>query len=92
MSPTPAPSTSATTTDSDLGRSHATLSDTVIPSAAEAEVVPGAETLIITLTNDTWDVTVGADNAITTALIAGIELGEPRRLIRWSRPVSPSST
>ena len=33
----------------------------------------GGETLIITLTNDTWDPTVGADNAITTALINGID-------------------
>ena len=58
---------------------YAALSGTVTPSATEAEVVTGAETLIITLTNDTWDATVGADNAVTTALIAGIDSaqGEP---------------
>ncbi len=34
----------------------------------------GGETLIITLDpSDTWDATVGADNAITTALINGID-------------------
>jgi hypothetical protein len=38
----------------------------------EAEIVNGGETVIVTLTNDTWVATVGADNAVTTALIAGI--------------------
>jgi hypothetical protein len=38
----------------------------------EAEIVAGGETLIITLTDDTWVATVGDDNAITDALIAGI--------------------
>ena len=33
----------------------------------------GSETLIITLTGDTWVATVGQDNAITTALINGID-------------------
>jgi hypothetical protein len=37
-----------------------------------SEIVAGGETLVLTLTNDTWVATVGADNAITTALIAGI--------------------
>ena len=58
---------------------YAALSGTVTPWGTEAEVVTGGETLIITLSNDTWDATVGADNAITTALIAGIDSagGEP---------------
>jgi len=50
------------------------------PSAAltgtaftEAEIVAGSEEIVITLTDDTWVATVGADNAITTALIAGID-------------------
>ena len=41
----------------------------------EDEIVVGGETIIITLTGDTWVATVGADNAITTALIAGIDSG-----------------
>ena len=51
----------------------AALTGTVTPAATETEVVAGGKTLIITLTNDTWDPTVGADNAITTALINGID-------------------
>ena len=51
----------------------ADLTGTLVPSALEGEIVAGGETLIITLTNDTWDLTVGADNAITTALINGID-------------------
>ena len=56
----------------------AALSGSVVPSAAESEIVAGGETLVITLTNDTWDPTVGDDNTITTDLIAGIDsdLGE----------------
>ena len=49
------------------------LSGTAIADGVlESEIVTGGETLIITLTGDTWAPTVGADNAITTALIAGI--------------------
>ena len=51
----------------------ATISGTVTPSATEGDVVAGGETIVITLTNDTWDATVGQDNAITTALISGID-------------------
>ena len=51
----------------------ATLSGTVTPSATEAEIVSGGKTLIITLSNELWDVNVGADNAITQALIDGID-------------------
>jgi len=53
--------------------SEATLSGSVVTSADEAEISAGGETLIITLTNDSWDATVGADNAITAALINGID-------------------
>jgi len=38
----------------------------------ESEIVTGGETIILTLTGATWEATVGDDNAITTALIAGI--------------------
>ena len=51
----------------------AALSGTLLPSGTKAEIVAGAETLVITLTNDTWDATIGADNAKTTALINGID-------------------
>ena len=49
------------------------LTGTLVPSATEAEIVAGSDTLVITLSTDTWDPTVGADNAITTALINGID-------------------
>ena len=60
------------------GGPSAALTGTLVPSALEADIVTGGDTLVITLTNDTWDPTVGADNAITTALINGIDsdLGE----------------
>ena len=50
----------------------AAVSGTITPSASESQIVSGGRTIIITLTNDTWVATVGADNAITTALINGI--------------------
>lgn len=50
-----------------------TLSGTAIAGGVlEAEVVAGGETLIITLENDKWVPTIGADNAITTAFLAAI--------------------
>jgi len=39
----------------------------------ESDIVSGGSTIILTLTNDTWVATVGGDNAITEALIAGID-------------------
>ena len=48
------------------------LSGSVVPNAFQSEVVAGGETLVITLTGDTWDPTIGADNALTTALINGL--------------------
>lgn len=49
------------------------LSGTMVAGGVlESEIVTGSETLIITLTGDTWVATIGADNAITDALIAGI--------------------
>ena len=51
----------------------AALSGTLSDGATEAEIVAGGETLVITLTGDTWEATVGADNAITTALINGLD-------------------
>ncbi len=44
--------------------------------STEAGVVAGGQTIILTLTDDTWVATVGADNAITTALIAGLDAAQ----------------
>jgi len=52
---------------------QADLSGSLVPDAAPAEIVAGTETLIITLVGDSWVPTVGDDNAITTALINGID-------------------
>ncbi|MEE9533204.1 MAG: hypothetical protein V3W06_02200, partial [Acidimicrobiia bacterium] len=41
--------------------------------ATEAGVVAGGETIIITLTDDTWVATAGDDNAITQAIIDGLD-------------------
>jgi hypothetical protein len=46
---------------------------TKLGGLTEAEVVAGGQTIILTVTDDTWVATVGADNAITDALIAGID-------------------
>jgi hypothetical protein len=51
----------------------AALTGTLADGATEAQIVSGGETLIITLTNDTWDATIGDNNAKTTALINGID-------------------
>ncbi len=49
------------------------LTGTVVAGGVtEAEMVTGGETLIVTLTGDTWAATIGADNSITTAFLAGI--------------------
>ena len=51
----------------------AALTGTAIAGGVlESEIVTGGETIIITLTNDTWVATAGDDNAITNAIIAGI--------------------
>lgn len=51
------------------------LSGTMVAGGVtEAQMAAGGETLILTLTGppSIWDATVGADNAVTTALLAGI--------------------
>jgi len=42
----------------------------------EEMMVTGSETLILTLTGDTWHTDIGADNSITDALIAGFSTAE----------------
>ncbi len=44
--------------------------------STEAGVVAGGQTIILTVTDDTFVATVGADNSITTALIAGIDAAQ----------------
>ena len=51
----------------------ASLSGTLVSSAREGEILAGGKTLVITLTDDIWGPSVGADNAITTAVINGID-------------------
>jgi hypothetical protein len=51
----------------------AVLSGSSVPWVHQSKIVAGGETGTLTLTNETWDATVGEDNAITTALINGID-------------------
>ena len=44
----------------------------VAGGVTEAEMVTGGETMILTLTGDTWHADIGSDNAQTTALLAAI--------------------
>lgn len=63
----------------DLGAIAVALSGTAIAGGVlESEIVTGGETIIYTLTNDTWVATIGDDNATTTAFLAGLtgSLGE----------------
>jgi len=49
------------------------LTGTAISGGVTEEmIVDGGETIIITITNDTWAPTLGANNAITTAFLAAI--------------------
>ncbi len=47
-----------------------------VTSADEDGIVAGGYTLVLTLTADTWAPTIGADNSLTTGLIAGIDSGQ----------------
>ena len=49
------------------------LSGTAADTINEDDIKSGGETIILTLTDDTWVATVGADNGITDALIAGLD-------------------
>ena len=53
----------------------------------ESEIVTGSETVIITLTGDTWVATIGADNAITTAFLAAIT-GDLADAAGWNAEVA----
>ena len=59
-------------------RGYLTDSTTVSASVSgvsftETEILDGGESIVITLTNDTWAATLGADNSITDAFIAGFD-------------------
>ncbi len=56
----------------DLVPTVALTGTAVAGGVEEADIVTGGETLILTLTNGEWDLLLGGDNALTTALIAGI--------------------
>ena len=53
----------------------------------ESEIVTGSETVIITVTGDTWVATLGADNAITTAFLAAIT-GDLADVAGWNAEVA----
>jgi hypothetical protein len=67
----------------------AALTGTVTNEIEEADIVTGGETIILTLTNDTWDATAGADNAVTDALIAGITAASSPAN-GWNNEVTPA--
>jgi hypothetical protein len=69
------PITATPTFDITAGTPSAALTGTLADDATEAQIVSGGETLIITLTNDTWDAAIGANNSQTTDLINGIDSG-----------------
>ena len=48
------------------------VTGTIGAGVDESDIVTGGKTIILTLTNDTWAATLGADNGITDALIAGL--------------------
>jgi hypothetical protein len=70
-----APITATPTFDVTAGTPAAALTGTLADNATEAQIVSGGETLVITLTNDTWDATIGDNNSKTTDLINGIDSG-----------------
>ena len=62
------------TATNELNQISAAVTGTAVAGGVlESEIVTGTETIIVTLTNDTWVATMGDDNAITTAFIAGID-------------------
>ena len=48
------------------------LTGTAVTSLLESDVITGGKTIIATISDDTWLSTLGADNAATTAWLAGI--------------------
>lgn len=57
----------------EAGAAVAALTGTALPSLTEAQVVAGGETIIITLTNDTWVAAGAAFNAIRQDIIDGLD-------------------
>jgi uncharacterized repeat protein (TIGR02543 family) len=55
------------------GDSFEKVTTGTITSADESDIVSGGKTIVLTLPGKTWVSTVGEDNAITDALISGIE-------------------
>ena len=48
---------------------------TLVASLTETQVVAGGQTIVFTLSNDTWEATLGADNAVSTAFINSLDSG-----------------
>ena len=58
----------------------AVLTGSLADNAIESEIVAGTETLVITLTNDTWHANIGSTSTETTALINGIDSAQGETL------------
>lgn len=68
------------------------LSGTAVAGGVlESEIVTGSETLIITLSGDKWVATLGDDNAITDAFIAGIT-GDLADVAGWNAQMALAYT
>ncbi len=62
------------------------VSGTIVLSKTEADIVAGADTIVLILSGDTWVATLGADNAITQALIDGL-LSDKNQTNGWNNIV-----
>ena len=58
----------------------AALTGTLADNAVETELRSSGQTLVITLTNDTWHANVGSSSAETTALINGLDSAQGETL------------
>ena len=72
----------------------AVLTGTAVPSATETEIVASGETIIITLTNDTWVAAGAAFDAQRQAIINGITSAQSEPTgwnAKWKTGESPAS-
>jgi len=74
-----------------VGHAAVAITGTGASGMTEQEVIDGSETLIFTVSNDEWVATLGADNAITTAFLAGID-GDGSGAGFWDDEVKASLT
>lgn len=67
------------------------VSGTIVMSKAETDIVAGADTIVLIVSGDTWVATLGADNAITQALIDGL-LSDKNQTNGWNNIVKDGLT